>query len=184
MNPIVLAFAGAIASGKTALSQQVAETLGWPWASFGDYVRRATQQRGLDVSSRYLLQQVSDELIRGGWTTFCQGVLEQVNWHLGSPLVIDGIRHVEAFSTIRTLVFPQQVRLVLIDVPEAVRDLRLQARGVETNEQRHYEHHSSEVQVVQTLPALAQRIVDGTKPLDVSTRSIVAWVQHDAVNSQ
>ena len=45
MKPVVLAFAGGIASGKSTLSSGVSRALGWPRVSFGDYVRRVARER-------------------------------------------------------------------------------------------------------------------------------------------
>jgi dephospho-CoA kinase len=55
VKPVVLTFAGRIASGKSTLSRQIAVTLGWPWASFGDYVRAEATRRGFDPTSRTAL---------------------------------------------------------------------------------------------------------------------------------
>ena len=85
MKPIVLAFAGAIRSGKSELSSGVAGTLGWARVSFGDYVREVAQQRGLD-STREALQAIGVSLIAEGWEQFCRSVLSQAHWQAGQPM--------------------------------------------------------------------------------------------------
>ena len=81
-KPLVLAFAGSIASGKSTLSAGVAQQLGWRYASFGDYVRLVAREQGLD-GSRAVLQEVGARLIDQGWKHFCWAVLGQVDWEPG-----------------------------------------------------------------------------------------------------
>ena len=47
-QPLVLAFAGRIASGKSTFSMGLAQVLGWPRVSFGDYVRQVARHSGLE----------------------------------------------------------------------------------------------------------------------------------------
>ncbi len=176
MTPVVLAFAGRIASGKSTISQDVAEALCWPWVSFGDYVRVEARRRGLG-ESRATLQQVGDELIAAGWESFCHAVLMHGNWHPGQPLIIDGIRHVEALQMLKDLVAPQRVLLVFIDVPDPVRAARLETRGVTMDEQQQRDRHASEAQVQTMLPVLADRILDSTRPVADLTLDITHWVE-------
>lgn len=179
MMPLVLAFAGRIASGKSTVSQGVAAALGWPWTSFGGYVRMEAQHRGLD-ETRAVLQQVGEQLIAAGWELFCQAVLAQAGWRPGQPLVIDGIRHVEGLQTLRDIAAPQSVLLILIDVPEMVRTVRLSARGVTGDEQQQDDRHASETQVNAILPQIANLIVDGTRPVEDLVHDITLWIERYA----
>lgn len=134
--PCVLAFAGAIGSGKSTVSAAVASELGWPRASFGDYVRAEARRRGLDASSRDVLQALGETLISEGWDTFCAGVLRQADWRPGTPLVIDGIRHIEAIDTLAKLTAPSSIRLVYLEASEEERRRRLYARGLGNDAER------------------------------------------------
>jgi len=132
-NPIVLAFAGRIASGKSTLSMNVARALSWPYVSFGNYVRQVAWSKGL-VCSRQVLQNIGATLIDQGWDRFCRAVLSQVDWDPGQPLVIDGIRHVEAIDMLRQLVAPSKLLLVFVAVSELERKGRLRQRGLTKDE--------------------------------------------------
>jgi dephospho-CoA kinase len=74
MKPIVVGFAGSIASGKSTLSIEVASSLEWQRVSFGDYVRTVAQSQGLG-DSREMLQAVGASLINQGMEQFCKAVL-------------------------------------------------------------------------------------------------------------
>lgn len=168
--PCVLAFAGAIGSGKSTFSAAVAAELGWPRASFGDYVRAEALRRGLDGSSRDVLQTLGETLISEGWDAFCAGVLSSAGWCTGSSVVVDGIRHVEAISTLAKLTAPSKLCLVYLEAPAAARAQRLRTRGVVNEAERHrIEAHSTEVEVKSRLAELADLRVDTS----VSTENVV-----------
>ncbi len=177
MRPVVLAFAGSIASGKSTLSVSVATALGWPRVSFGDHVREVARNSGLDCS-REVLQDVGASLIDKGWEDFCRTVLRQVNWSPGQPLIVDGIRHVEAIDVLRQLVAPSTLLLVLVVLNEPTREARLRERGMTDHGKFHQiEAHSTEAQVKTVLPRMADITVDGARPVEDLVREIVTRVQ-------
>lgn len=180
MKPIVLTFAGRIASGKSTLSRQIAVTLRWPWASFGDYVRAEAKRCGFDPTSRTALQQVSERLLNLGWHPFCRSVLDEAQWVAGTCLVLDGIRHGEALSTLRDLVSPHRVALVFVDTPDRVREERLRGRGISSEEQRSDEQHESETQARDILIGFADIVIDGTLPLDEATQTVLNWMTNES----
>ena len=176
-KPLVLAFAGRIASGKSTLSTGVARALGWPRVSFGDSVRQVARRRGLE-ESRAVLQEVGATLIAQGWEAFCHAVLGQVAWAPGQPLIVDGIRHAEALEVLRQLVAPSELRLVFIAVNEPTRATRLRQREIPDRETvQRVEEHSTEAQVGTVLPGMADFLVDGARPLEGLLQEIVRWVQ-------
>jgi dephospho-CoA kinase len=176
-QPLVLAFAGRIASGKSTLSTSVAQVLGWPRVSFGDYVRQVARHRGLE-ESRTVLQELGAALIAQGWEAFCRTVLGQVAWEPGQPLIIDGIRHAEALMVLRQLVTPSELRLVFITVNEPTRTARLRQRESPDGETlQRIEEHTTEAQVGTVLPDIADFLVDGTRPQEELQQDIVRWVQ-------
>ena len=91
----VVAFAGAIGSGKTALSKRVAELLHWPFVSFGDYIREVARQNGQDQKDRSVLQKLGQSLVMTDVDRFVSAVLDSVDWRKEGNLIVDGLRHVE-----------------------------------------------------------------------------------------
>ncbi len=177
MTPLLLAFAGSIGSGKSTLAQAVGDILGWPVVSFGDYVRRVAVQRG-SGESRAALQAVGEALIAEGWPTFCAAVLTQGSWTAGQPLIVDGIRHSEAVETLQRLVTPLPVRLVVIDVAVTTRTARIQNRGREVvADLAQIENHSTEIQVRNRLPQMADLHVDMNDSLDSACRAVLRYLQ-------
>ncbi|MFB2836539.1 AAA family ATPase [Floridanema evergladense] len=177
MKPIVVGFAGSIASGKSTLSIEVASSLEWQRVSFGDYVRTVAQSQGLG-DSREALQAVGASLINQGMEQFCKAVLAQVNWQPGQPLVVDGIRHAEIIPVLRQIVTPLDFRLVFVGVNESIREARLVERGLSDRQQwQLLEAHSTEAQVQTALPAMADLTVDGTRKIEDLVLEIVGWIK-------
>jgi len=181
MTPIVLAFAGGLGSGKSTVSSAVARELGWPRTSFGAYVRAIARVRGLNARAREVQQEVGEQLVREECESFCRAVLAHPRWQRGQPLVVDGIRHVEVLERLQQMVAPQAVRLVFIDVTDEERAARLHDKGVDDPAQlQRIESHSTETQVHTVLPHMADKVVDGDRPIDVVVREVVSWVHSGA----
>ncbi len=176
MKPIVLGFAGSIASGKSTLSIAVASALGWQRVSCGDYVRTVAQNHGLG-DSREVLQAVGASLINQGREQFCKAILAQINWEPGQPLIVDGIRHAEIVPIMRQIVAPWNFRLVYLVVNESIREARLLERGLNDRQQwQQLEAHSTESQVQTVLPEMADLTVDSTRKIEDLVLEIVTWV--------
>jgi len=126
---MIVAFAGRIASGKSAVSVAVAEHYSVARVSFGDAVRREAKRRGLS-DSRGALQDLGDELIDAGWDAFCSLVTDQVEWDGHQSLVVDGVRHVGAIEALRRLAGPSRLYLVFVDTAWEQRKAWLAERGV------------------------------------------------------
>jgi len=121
MTAIVVGFAGAIGSGKTAISTAIAEARNLPRVSFGDFVRAEARRRGLDDTSREVLQGLGEVLIVEGWEAFCAKVLDQAAWQPGQSLVVEGIRHAAAVHTLRAIVAPVPFVLIFLNADEETR---------------------------------------------------------------
>jgi hypothetical protein len=129
-----------------------------------------------------VLQDIGATLIEQGWEGFCRAVLSQVDWEPGQPIVIDGIRHVEAIDTLRQLVAPSKLLLVFVDISDLEHEARLRQRGLTKDEKlQRVETHSTEAQVRAMLPGIADFTVDGTQPIDRLLHQIVTWSQQDTV---
>ncbi len=159
---IVLCFSGGIASGKTSLASAAADRICMPSASFGRFVRSTAQARGVSPE-RASLQTLGESLIaEWGWDGFCRGVLEAGGWTSGRGIVVDGIRHELALTTVRSLVAPVVTKLVFVEVPVDVRERRSLNRLDDTTDLATAEKHSTEHDVAHVLRRIADLIVDGT----------------------
>jgi adenylate kinase family enzyme len=174
LNAAVVGFAGRKKSGKTTISQAVAEALGWQHASFGDYVRYVASQRGLDATSIPVLQDLGQVLIEEGWTQFCTGLLIHAKWAPGNGLIVDGIRHAEAAQHLTSLVAPLRFILVYVSTDDDVLDAR---RGTGSAiDYETLERHSTEAQVKTRLNSVAALTVDGASPLHQLVGDVVSFI--------
>jgi len=178
MDNVVIALAGPIGSGKSTLSFAIAEVLGLPRASFGDYVRSVARQRGL-TEGRETLQLIGFELIRNGWGPFCEAVLSQAGWKKGEGVVVDGIRHIGVIETLLQMTAPSRLVLVFVSIGERERQVRLVQKGIKDKEEQiKIESHPTEVQV-KSLESKADLILDGTRPPPELIDQIMKYLNAD-----
>lgn len=139
----IIALCGSSKSGKTTLAERIAIELHCPVASFGAFVRKAAGERGLSSPTRRQLQDIGNQLATEDIQGFCKAVLDDAGFELGSPLVIDGIRHIEAIAAIQKLVPDQALRLVYVET-----DLPLRAKrsGLTVEEVKSIDSHPVESQ--------------------------------------
>ena len=77
-----------------------------------------------------------------------------------SRAVVDGVRHVRIWETLKNIVAPQPIYLVYLEAPEELRRARLQERGAqEANYLAKAEAHSTERDVIAELPQLANLVL-------------------------
>jgi cytidylate kinase len=180
MKPVVVGFSGRQASGKTMLSREIASRLDWPRVSFGDYVRSVAGKRGISEEAGNLQDLGADLIHELGWEKLCRQVLAQVDWSPERSLVIDGIRHTEALTTLTQLVSPTDLVHVHIKVSDLERQARLTAReeaGSQHAAQRS-EDHSTEIQALTLLPRGANLVINGDQPFEENVRQVLDWI-HD-----
>ncbi|MCI0489030.1 MAG: AAA family ATPase [Blastocatellia bacterium] len=164
MKSIVIGFVSEIAGGKSSLSARFAEEMGWPYVSFGDYVRWVARQRGLDDSEGEILRQIGESLIEQDYEGFCKAVLSQASWRPGEPLVIDGIDHLRVKQALEKLVAPSEFILTYISVDEQIRRQRLHNEGIDDPARiERIESASTETQVRNEIPQIADITLDGTE---------------------
>jgi len=180
---VVVGFAGAIGSGKTAIASVVASALGCRRASFGDYVREQACLTGLDSSSRETLQEIGERLIADGWVGFCEKVLAYAGWEQGQSLSIDGVRHMEAVKALRALVAPTLFYLIFLDVTEDTRRERLYARGLAPDQNERTDAHPMEVEARSVLPVIADYRVQTDRSTDKIAADILAWIEQNRLGS-
>lgn len=172
---LVVCFAGGIGSGKSVVSQRVAETLGWPRVGFGDYVRAVARERGLD-ETRKTLQEVGAELAARDLEDFCYRVVDQAG-SSGQSLIVDGIRHLEVMDAVRRIVWPAAALLIFVDVARDERERRTLERGISGMSFEEAEAHSTEAQVRGRVRDAADLVVDGLRPVEVLVAEITQFVQ-------
>jgi dephospho-CoA kinase len=175
LEPVVLAFSGKIASGKSTLSAEVAKALDWKRASFGEYVRIVAKSLGLEPS-REVLQDIGASLVKNP-EEFCRAMLAHYGWQSGEPLVIDGVRHREIMEALRRIVAPLELRLVYLDISDEQRRERLvREEDVGPDKISKVEAHPTEKQVSEVLPGIADLRVSADRPVADLVRDIVSWV--------
>lgn len=173
---LIIGFSGKIKSGKTTVAKAVASELGIAHASFGNYVRSVALQRGLDENDRDVLQVVGTSLIQSGWTDFCIAVLEAANWNEGDSIVVDGIRHERAITTLKEITKPQSFRLVYVEVEDELRFKRL---GKDSFDTAKMDAHSTENEVKSTLKSMADKCVDGSGDVDLIVVEICEFMRSE-----
>jgi cytidylate kinase len=158
MQPII-AFAGRMGAGKSSVSAAAAADLKWKFASFGGFVRKTATGRGIK-HTRESLQAIGEELEASDPAQFCRSVLDDADWHQGESAVVEGIRHVRIWETLKNLVAPQPIFFVYLEAPEDLRRARLQERGApEARYLQRAETHSTERDVITELPKLADLVM-------------------------
>lgn len=173
MNGIVCGFSGRVGSGKTSVSEAVSRHFNWPRVSFGDYVRKIAQERGLDSSSRSVLQTLGESLFNNGVEEFCKAVINEVKWSYPRSLVIDGIRHQDVLYKLKEIVAPSHLVLVYIYVNEDHRLQRMVQRdGLNQNDVTAIDEHSTEKDTKVILSQIADIRINGEQSLDIMVREI------------
>ena len=176
VEPCAIGFSGRIGSGKTTVSEAVAQALRWPLASFRDFVRSVASSRGFNANAREILQEIGKSLISKVWPRFCRDVLAAAGWQPGSGIVVDGIRHVEAVQNLSEIVAPLPFFLVHVAIEEPVRSKRLFLRDG-APAQTEVESHSTEAAVTDILPQGADVIVDAAHPIDRIVAQVIWYLQ-------
>jgi dephospho-CoA kinase len=175
MDKVVIGFAGKIASGKSSVSEALAVRLGWPRASFGDYVRKQTRIRGLN-QDRTMLKAIGAEVLERNLEQFCQSVLSEAGCLPEKAGIIE-----RAVEILKRLTSPSRFFLVFVSINESLRDIRLRQReSQDFQDKQRIDTHSTESEVDDPA-AKADLVIDGTKPLLDLVDQVTAYV---AVNIQ
>lgn len=179
--PAIIGFGGSALTGKSRLSQNVAQALTWPRASFGDYVRALAARRGLGAD-RSSLQSIGEQLIEADAEGFCRAVLAAASWRPGQPAVLDGVRHASVLEILRRIATPQPVLLVLVTAHTSVRTRRLAERramselATEAETIAQIDMHSTERDVHTILSSAADLVVETGENGDDHTQEVLCWL--------
>lgn len=146
----IVALAGRIGAGKSAIADMVARELSARRRSFGGVVRDRALQLGMRTD-RETLQTLGDEIIAmEGWDEFCRLIVGDA----AEMVVVDGVRHVGAVDGLRRLVGADRFAVIFIDAPEEVRRARVAQRDATSDSEfAAAEAHPNEREV-----ALVQRL--------------------------
>ena len=170
MKDCVIALSGRRGAGKSAIGQALADKLGWPLASFGDYIRSVARASGR-AQNDTVLQQIGGDLVAQDVAGLVTAVLDTQEWVTGRAIVIDGIRHVEVLDFLRKHVQPLKLHLVHVEIEEDVRLKRLEDQKSPTV--REVDEHSTEQDAREQLPNRATLVIDGAKePAEVAAEVI------------
>lgn len=159
---IDIAFSGRLGCGKTTVSQAVAAALHARWCSFGSVIKKIAEERGTPLK-RESLQKLGENLVANSAEELCRRVLSEVMPLSDSPAVIDGLRHLKIQKILQELFKPRRLIVVFVDINDAVRFERLRlGRGLEEEEVRSLEEHSTELEVSGPIRQLADFSVDNS----------------------
>jgi dephospho-CoA kinase len=155
----IICFSGRMRSGKSTTSRAIESKLGWKRVSFGEFILQKAKAAGRDFEDRSTLQQIGTELIESGWPNFVSAVLESADWNRGDPLIIDGIRHLEAISCITEFTKPLPVILIYVEIDESIRQQRVSNTE---NYDPKTEDHDVELESKSSLREAANLVVCGS----------------------
>lgn len=163
---MIICFSGKIASGKSSVSEALADKLKWLRISFGDYVRAQVADQGLDPNDRNTLQEYGQMLVERDAEKFCRDVLEFGAFVPGQNLLLDGIRHISIYQQIRDLLVPCQTRLIFLDPGDQERHRRSQERG-DQDKILSSEEHAVESELSYAIPDSADLVISSKSELDI-----------------
>lgn len=164
---VVVGVAGGIGAGKSAFVRALAERGGARVTAFGDVVREEAINRGLEVTSRDVLQALGEQL-KGelGDVGFARLTLARVA--TATRVVVDGVRHVEIAEAIALVSAPGQFFLVYLDVDDDQRRERAEVnRPDDAKRLSELALHSTENQVHDgSLRGRADMVIDASASVD------------------
>jgi AAA domain-containing protein len=162
-----ISFSGRIASGKTTITQSLAEMLGWPRAGFSDYLRFILKERGNNAPTREQLQDLGQSLVTADPDQFCRNVLGLGGFVPGGNILLDGIRHVDIQRRIASLVEPSRAILIHLAADDELVERRTEQRGASEEEFKRASSHPVEQDLQQSLPSIADYSIDASHALPI-----------------
>jgi dephospho-CoA kinase len=155
----VIAVAGRIGAGKSAIADGAATAVGGSRRSFGGAVREIAENRGLPTD-RTSLQDLGEQTIADeGWTEFVSRVLAGDL----KIVVIDGVRHIAAAEALRAVAPRDGFLLVFVDASFERRLDRVSSReGITRAELEAADQHPNEAEVL-ALRGFADIVIDNER---------------------
>jgi len=156
----VICLSGGIATGKTTVAKALVERFSdAAVCSFGDVVRNQARSQGKPLD-RETLQIVGLALVEAGWRSFVDALLADIPQPV-QVLVVEGIRHRQAFEEIKRRHLSDIILLVYLEIGSRVQEGRLQERRESPGTQLHPVESS-----LAGVEAIADLVIDGDFPLD------------------
>lgn len=169
---IVVALTGGAGSGKSTVGRALADRLGGEVASFGDYVRHLANEHPAGAD-RPVLQQIGQARVDDDPEAF---VCDFLTWASpgDAPLVLDGVRHLAIDRTLRRWAATVNRHYILILI-EASLEIRADRRSDgDISRIRSIDAHPVEHDISETLPSVAEVIVDGNGTVEEVVGRILA----------
>lgn len=177
MTKFVLVFAGGMGSGKSDLTKELSNRLGWPRASFGDHVRKLAQESSLDHTDRSVLQRLGQALVLTQPDKFVNDVIAGTN--NADSIILDGLRHVEILLCLKARA-DLTLRMVYIKTPAEVRQSRVVEREhVDRRLVASYDADITEAQISRIIPQYAHKTIDGTLPISILASDLENFVKQE-----
>ena len=178
MTGHVFCFSGKIGSGKSSISAAFARSRNCRLASFGGFVRYMVEQTGGDPTSRQELQDYGQARVDEDVVAFCDDVLRHAGYKACEDLVIDGIRHVDVFDVLRSLLPDCTVSLIHLELDDGIRQSRIEQRGDDRSDFPRAERHLVEKDLQDSLPARADLIIDASIPIDAIVQACLEFASN------
>ncbi len=172
---VAIAISGLIASGKTTIAHRLADKLNAKHGSFGKTIRAIAIAQGLK-NERHVLQRLGEEWIEQRCAKLCELTLAEANWTSQDNLVIEGVRHVQALETLKHLLRPIKLTLVYIDADDTLRAKRLMDAGLDSQEIKILDSHSTEIQVQTVLKQMADYVVISNDSPETAVSKIISYI--------
>jgi cytidylate kinase len=171
----IIIFSGLPQTGKTTLSRRLALELGCKFVSFGDFVRREAERKGIVNPTRQDLQDLGQQLVKANPERFCLEVLESVSFSPGEQLVMDGLRHKNVLDALSQITRNQPIMLIYLTASTEIRRRRC-PRGVDLAS---VDAHEVESRSETEIKPLADLVIDTQDNQINAVQSISAWVRSD-----
>jgi hypothetical protein len=128
-----IAMAGPVGANKREFSKLIGKIVKSPTAKFSDYLKDVAKRNSIGTSYPALQNLGMDVIAEQGWPGFCHNVLRDVGSKTDAILV-DGLRHVLAFTHLQGLSRPYNLFVVYVDVTREEQFEHLRSHDVESKD--------------------------------------------------
>lgn len=162
---LAIALAGGIGSGKSTVAQWLAAEVGGNVLSFGDYIRHLANTLG-EPTNRLSLQRIGQKQVEAGASNFLSAFLSWASPDLGSPLIIDGVRHIAVHDALREWALRSNIDYALIAINTPAQTRAERRHDGDLDETNKVDSHPVEQEAIARLPEFADLVVDGSGSIE------------------
>jgi hypothetical protein len=166
-----IAMAGPVGANKRKFSDLIGEIVKSPTARFSDYLKKVADRNGIRTSYQALQDLGMDVIAEQGWPGFCHNVLRNVGSNTDAILV-DGLRHVLAFTHLQDLSRPYNLFVVYVDVTRDEQFENLRSHDVDSKDIPSILMHPVEEE-----STLIRRVADVIIKDDTDARRAAAYLE-------